>query len=135
MIVPKLKSHKEGAAVNYLSCCMKIGKKSVQLSCSLAQLSLARVGDVPVLHSFLALRTRSSFRAPPPVNNQPVLFPWFQHANCTYLQQGHALDLCHAMGIPVEIPQPAETWQAQSTLWFIMGRANSGAIQPCHESP
>lgn len=64
MIVPKLKRHKKGAAVNYLSCCMKIEKKSVWLSCSLAWLSLAGVGSLPVLYSFLALRIQSSFFFP-----------------------------------------------------------------------
>lgn len=67
MTVPKLESHKKGAAaaaVNYLSCCMKIEKKSIWLSCSLAWLSLAWVGNLPILHSFLALWTQSSFFPP-----------------------------------------------------------------------
>lgn len=130
MIVPKLKSHKKGAAVNYLSCCMKIEKKSVWLSCSLAWLSLAGVSNLPVSYSFLALRTQSSFFFPT-VKNHPVPFPRSQCANCTHPQNGHALHLCHAMENCAEIPQLAETWQAKSTLWFSRGRAKSGAIQTC----
>lgn len=76
MIVPKLESHTKGAAaaVNYLSCCMKIEKKSVWLSCSLAWLSLPWVGNLPILHGFLALWTQRFFF--PMVKTHPVLIPW-----------------------------------------------------------
>lgn len=126
MIVPKLESHKKGAAaaaaVNYLSCCMKIEKKSVWLSCSLAWLSLAWVGNLPILHGFL----NSKFLFFPTVKTHPVLIPWSPRCK-VHLP---AAQLC-----PTPTPWDGELHRDLSWLRPGKGRAKPDVIPACHYPP